>query len=119
MMPTSRTLLLASIVLGSVGAGARADVEYNRDIRPILTENCFQCHGPAAIKAGFRLDLRDEALKPAESKAMPIVPGKPMESALVKRIFSKDAEEVMPPANSHKTLKAEQKELLKKWITEG
>src|ERR1035438_8086987 len=104
MMPTSRTLLLASILLGSVAAGARADVEYNRDIRPILTDNCFRCHGLTAKKGGFRLDLRYEAIKPAKSKATPIVPGKPMESELVKRIFSKDADEMMPPANSHKTL---------------
>jgi mono/diheme cytochrome c family protein len=119
MMPTSRTLLLASILLGTVAAGARADVEYNRDIRPILTENCFRCHGPAAKKGGFRLDVRDEAIKPAKSKRAPIVPGKPMESELVKRIFSADADEVMPPPNSHKTLKAEQKEMLKKWIAQG
>ena len=119
MMPTSRTLLLASVLLGSVASGTRADVEYNRDIRPILTDNCFKCHGPAAKKGGFRLDLRDEAIKPAKSKRPPIVPGNPAESELVNRIFSADADEVMPPPTAHKTLKAAQKELLKKWIAEG
>ena len=121
MTPTPRMLLLALTVLGSThfSGGARADVEYNRDIRPILTENCFKCHGPAAKKGGFRLDLRDEAIKPAKSGARAIVAGKPAESTLIKRIFSTDADEVMPPANSHKTLKTEQKELLKKWIAEG
>ncbi len=118
MTPTTRTLLLASIVFSPVAA-AHADVEYNRDVRPILTENCFQCHGPAAKKGGFRLDLGDEAIKPAKSGARPIVEGKPGESALVQRIFSTDAEELMPPASSHKTLKEEQKELLKKWIAQG
>lgn len=119
MMPTTRTLLLATITLGLAAVCARADVEYNRDVRPILTENCFKCHGPAAKKGGFRLDMREDATRPAKSKRAPIVPGKPGESELVKRIFSKDADEVMPPPNAHKTLKPAQMETLKKWIAEG
>src|SRR5438552_404150 len=102
MTPTLRKLLLASIILGSAAAGARADIEYNRDIRPILADNCFHCHGPAAKKGGFRLDVREEATKAAKSGGRPIVEGKPEMSELVKRIFSKDADEEMPPASSHK-----------------
>ena len=120
MMPTTRSLLVASIVLGC-GVSLRADdLQYNRDIRPILTEHCFKCHGPAAKKGGFRLDVREDAVKPAKSKRAPIVAGKPGESELVRRIFSADADDVMPPpATTHKGLKPEQKELLKKWIVEG
>ncbi len=119
MMPTTHKLLFASLLVGLVTAGARADVEYNRDVRPILTENCFKCHGPAAKKGGFRLDVREDAIKPAKSGAKPIVEGKPLESGIIKRIFSKDADEVMPPPSAHKALKPAEKETLKQWITEG
>jgi dsDNA-binding SOS-regulon protein len=119
MMLTPRTVLLASIVLG-LGVRVRADdIQFNRDIRPILNENCFRCHGPAAKKGGFRLDEREDAVKPAKSKLAPIVPGKPAESEVIKRIFSEAADEMMPPPNSHKSLKPAQKEMLKKWIAEG
>src|SRR5216684_8400038 len=121
MIPAARKfLLLAFGVLGLGSCVVRADeIEYNRDIRPILTENCFRCHGPAARKGGFRLDVREEAVKPTKSGARPIVEGKPDQSELVRRIFSKDADEMMPPPNSHKSLKPAQKELLKTWIAAG
>jgi mono/diheme cytochrome c family protein len=118
MMSAPRTLF-ATLVLVVVATSARADVEYNRDIRPILTDNCFRCHGPAAKKGGVRLDIRDDAVKPAKSGATPIVAGKPEASELVKRIFSTASDEVMPPPSSHKSLKPAQKEMLKKWIAEG
>jgi len=91
-------------------------IGYNRDIRPLLAENCFACHGPDKNnrKGKLRLDDREIALA---RKA--IVPGQPEKSELVTRIFSKESEEVMPPPRSHKTLKTEQKELLKRWIAEG
>jgi hypothetical protein len=91
-------------------------VSYNKDIRPILVENCFSCHGAdsASRKAELRLDRRDEAV---ESGA--IVPGDPDSSVMLDRIFSDDPEEVMPPPALKKTLTAEQKELLKRWIAEG
>lgn len=100
-------------------AFAQSSVEFNRDIRPILTDACFKCHGPAAKKGGFRLDLREDALKPAKSGARPIVEGKPGESEIVKRIFSKEPSDVMPPPSAHRTLKPEQKEMIKRWIAEG
>jgi hypothetical protein len=91
-------------------------VEYNRDIRPILSDNCFSCHGPDKTrrKAKLRLDIRDEAVA-----AKAIVPGKPDESGLVERVFHADAEQVMPPVKSNKKLTAEQKALLKRWVAEG
>ena len=81
------------------GPAARAgeDVRFNRDVRPILADTCFRCHGPAVKKAGLRLDQRDVALKPTESGAVPIVPGNAEESEVIRRIFSDDASEVMPP----------------------
>ena len=86
-----------------------AKVEYNRDIRPILAENCFACHGPdsAARKADLRLDQREAAVE-----AGAIVPGDPETSELIARILDGRPPEVMPPPKSHKTLTAAQKELL-------
>jgi hypothetical protein len=121
-------LPLAALVVGLVSA--RADnppapatpapsgkLEYNRDIRPILAENCFACHGTdsAARKAGLRLDQRDSAIDKGA-----IEPGKPDKSELVERInLPEDDKQAMPPAKSHKTLKPEQKETLKRWIAQG
>jgi hypothetical protein len=96
--------------------GVPARIEFNRDIRPIITENCFACHGPDKNqrKAKLRLDVRDTALERGA-----IVPGKPAESKLVEHIFSDDPDEVMPPPKSRKSLTAAQKQLLKEWIAAG
>jgi len=93
-----------------------APVSFNRDIRPILSDNCFSCHGPDAShrQADLRLDLRNDALS-----AGAIMPGKPAESTLVSRVNATDADELMPPPESHKKLDAKQKELLARWIEEG
>jgi hypothetical protein len=125
------------VVLVLVGAGAgwticsaslRADaakpdgkVEYDRDIRPILSNNCFKCHGPDARErqVGLRLDIREEALKPTELGGKAIIPGKPEASALVTRISSPKASRVMPPPESGKKLTANEKDLLKRWIEQG
>ncbi len=90
-------------------------ISYNRDIRPILSDNCFYCHGPDANKrkGKLRLDVREDALKKA------IVEGKPDESELVKRIFQADPDELMPPPDSAKKLTPAQKDLLKRWIAQG
>lgn len=113
-------LLLSGLVLASV-AFAAPKVDFNREIRPVLSDNCFACHGPDAkkMKAGLRLDLRDVATKPLKSGETAIIPGKPEESELVRRIFALDSDDLMPPAQSHKTLTTAQKELLKRWIAEG
>ena len=96
-------------------------VQFNRDIRPILAENCFYCHGRDANKrkAGLRLDDRDIATHAVDSGEIAIVPGDPGKSELVVRIFSDDPDEQMPPPKSNRVLTAPQKETLKRWIAEG
>ena len=96
-------------------------LEYNRDIRPILAENCFGCHGPdsAARKAGLRLDQFAEATAPRKDKEPAIVPGKTDAGALLARINAPKAEEVMPPTKTHKTLTAREKTVLRDWIAAG
>jgi len=91
-------------------------LQFNRDIRPILSDNCFACHGPDKNKrkAKLRLDDRDNAL---EKKAL--VPGKPDESELVARVLSQDETDVMPPPETHKKLTSAQKNILKRWVAEG
>ena len=98
-----------------------AGVEFNRDIRPILSDNCFACHGPdkAHQESGLRLDVRDATIKPADSGDAAIVPGDVNLSALIARIITDDPDEIMPPPKSNKKLSAAQKELLKQWIAEG
>ena len=93
-----------------------AKIEFNRDVRPILSDNCFSCHGNDAghRKAKLRLDVREEALKKEA-----FVPGKPDQSALIERIFTTDEDDLMPPPDSHKKLTAQQKEILKRWIAQG
>jgi len=106
----------AVAVFSSATAAETDAVSFNRDIRPILSDNCFYCHGPDAShrQADLRLDLRDEALS-----AKAIVPSKPAESSLVARINSTDPDELMPPPESHKKLDAKQKALLTRWIEQG
>ena len=117
----SCTALLLIVAAASRAVAADAKTEFNRDVRPILSDKCFYCHGPDKNhrKSGLRLDVRDAALKPAKSGDIAIVPGKPDESTLVERIFSTDKDEMMPPEEAHKTLTAAQKETLKRWIAEG
>src|SRR5271168_893253 len=94
-------------------AAAPSQIQYNRDIRPILVENCFACHGPdsASRKAALRLDQRDMAIKGGA-----IAPGKPDESDLVQRIFAADPDDRMPPKASAKKLTEKQKEMLRRWV---
>jgi hypothetical protein len=118
-------LVALSVALGAGAWAARpsaaadapgARLEYNRDVRPILAENCFACHGPdsASRKADLRLDRREAAVE-----AGAIAPGDVEGSALVERIFSADKTEIMPPPSTKKTLTAEQKDVLKRWIASG
>ncbi len=98
-----------------------AEVSFNRDIRPIMSDTCFRCHGPDknARMAGLRLDLRDEALKKTRSGVTPIVPGKPEESAIVGRVFSATPAKLMPPVSAHKVLTDKQKDTIRQWVAEG
>jgi hypothetical protein len=102
--------------LAALPTAVAGELSYNKDIRPILVENCFGCHGAdsASRAADLRLDVRDDAV---ESGA--IVPGDPDSSAMLDRIFSDDAEEVMPPPHAKKTLSEDQKQTLQRWIAAG
>src|SRR5438094_8811138 len=96
-------LLRAALVLAVGSCPSRAisgqQVDFTRDVRPILSRHCFKCHGPdeKARKAKLRLDVRDVATAETKSGHRPIVPGKPDDSELVRRISSTDETEVMPP----------------------
>jgi mono/diheme cytochrome c family protein len=107
--------------LGQAGARPGNRVDYNRDIRPILSANCFACHGPdeKQRKAGLRLDDGECAYKPLESGQTPLVPGDRNKSELFCRITASDSGERMPPPKSQKTLAQEQIDLLGKWIDQG
>ncbi len=116
MFPRTSLCLLLLLTL-PIGESMGDDgLNFNRDIRPILSDKCFACHGldKLARKADLRLDQRENAIA---RKA--IVPGQPDKSELIERIFSADEETVMPPSKSNKALTADQKELLRKWIAEG
>src|SRR3990170_2854834 len=99
------------IFLAASAYGADS-VRFNRDIRPIMSDTCFRCHGPdkGARMADLRLDIREEALKKTESGIIPIAPGKPEESEIIRRVFSEDPAAIMPPEFSHKVLTQKQKE---------
>ena len=112
-------VILVLIPIQSVVNHARAEppaLDFNRDIRPILSENCFYCHGQDANKrqADLRLDVREIAIE-----AGAIVPKDAAASELIKRINSDDPQELMPPPKSNRRLSAEQKKLLERWINEG
>jgi hypothetical protein len=102
-------------------AESQPEISYNRDIRPILMDNCFACHGPdsAARKAGLRLDSFEAATAERKDSKPAIVPGKPEESESYRRIVTTDEDDLMPPAKSKKVLTTAQKELLKRWIADG
>ena len=122
-----RTLLPLLAAVGASGllAAGQPDQEeavgFNRDIRPIMSDTCFHCHGfdAKSRKGGLRLDLREEALKAGKSGALAIVPGKPEESEVIKRIFTTDEDDLMPSKESHKVLTPRQKELFRRWIAQG
>jgi hypothetical protein len=109
-------ILALPICWGSASAADRPELEFNRDVRPILAENCFACHGPdsAARKADMRLDRRDDAIK-----ARAITPGDTEGSEMVARINAKDPKELMPPPATTKKLTQEQKDVLQRWIAGG
>ncbi len=117
-MPLSHAGRWAVVATLLAGPATAADkVSYNRDIRPVLAETCFPCHGPdaAARKAKLRLDDRQAAI----DKGV-LAPGQVDDSELVARLFKDaDDDQLMPPKNSHKSLSAEQKATLKRWVAEG
>jgi hypothetical protein len=119
-MKRSFSVLLSALAL-SAGSVPHAAVSFNRDIRPIMADTCFRCHGPDknARMAGMRLDIREEALKPTKSGVVPIVPGDPEHSAIIQRVFAANPAKVMPPNYAHKELTPAQKDTIRRWVTEG
>ena len=112
-----------SVVAATALSGASA-VDFNRDIRPILSDKCFRCHGPDEHERkggqnGLRLDLASGAREDLGGGAFAIVPGQPEKSELIARITSTDEEEVMPPLKTGKSLAKREIELLRSWIASG
>src|SRR4051812_41646808 len=120
MKLTQFLLFALSILLlpPSYAPAAAPPVSFNRDIRPILAENCLACHGPGTRKAGLRLDKEDGLF--GERKGGPaIIKGDLKQSLLYQRISTEDEDDIMPPPKSRKELKPAQKELIKRWIEQG
>ncbi|MBC8116628.1 MAG: PSD1 domain-containing protein, partial [Candidatus Saccharimonas sp.] len=99
---------------------AAEPVQFSRDVLPVLSANCFACHGPDEHErqAGLRLDVEAEAKKPRDDGS-PLVPGSPDKSTLITRLTSTDPEVVMPPPKANRQLKPEQIETLRRWVAEG
>ena len=109
-------VVVCQLGLATGATAADATLSYNEHIRPILVENCFSCHGAdsASRQADLRLDRREDAIEHGA-----IVPGNPDSTAILDRVYSDDPEVVMPPPETKKTLSAEQKEMLVRWVKEG
>src|SRR5947209_11041246 len=124
---TLRLAILSFVAVRPAVAGAPAGpayaepVDFQRDVRPLLSRHCFKCHGPddKARKAKLRLDVREAATKGGRSGEPAVVPGKPDDSELVRRISAADETEVMPPPSTKNPLSNSQKQLLRRWIAEG
>ncbi len=114
MRPMMRILFVGCSLV--VGVARAEELDFNRDIRPILSENCFYCHGqdPQKREADLRLDQRAAAIE-----AGALVPGQASESELVRRVLSEDADLRMPPPDSNRRLTTEDKERLRRWVEQG
>jgi mono/diheme cytochrome c family protein len=122
ILPLAGFALLSTLTPASADpAKSEPALDFNRHIRPILSENCFACHGPddKARKAKLRLDTKQGAFALLRRGGRALVPGKPEESEVITRISSDDPGEIMPPPKSGKHLKPEQIALLKRWVQEG
>jgi hypothetical protein len=111
--------VLCGLIRAAAAAGPGDSIRFDRDIRPILAENCFACHGPGAQEAGLRLDSAEAATRLLESGARAIDPAATAASEILVRIAAADPDVVMPPPHSKKTLTAAQQELLRRWIAAG
>lgn len=111
--------LVLSLLLAS--SASAAPVGFNKDIRPILADACFHCHGPdpGTRKAGLRLDTEAGFFTAKEGETPTVIKGQPDQSSLYQRLLSKDEDEIMPPPEAHKELKPAQIALVKEWIAQG
>ena len=116
-MKCSQIILAGLLCLAQIGSLSADDsVRFGQDVLPILSTNCFACHGPdeSVRKGNLRLDIEQDA-KAAHDSGVTIVPGNPDDSILMQRILSTDPEIVMPPQDSHNQLKPEQIATLQQW----
>ena len=113
--------VLAAATAAVQAADRPAKLSFNRDVRPILSDNCFRCHGPdeGTRQAGLRLDRREHAVRAGESGKPAIVPNAVADSEVLRRIDSTDADLRMPPPDSGKTLTPTQIAVLRRWVAEG
>ncbi|WDI41060.1 DUF1553 domain-containing protein [Bremerella sp. P1] len=113
--------LTIALILLIAQASIADEIDFNRDIRPILSDRCLACHGPDANhrEGGFRLDQRESAVGVADSGERPIVAGDPDSSELMRRITTSDESSIMPPLDSGKTLSNDEISLLRQWIKSG
>ena len=113
--------ILIVVFATSTLVAADRKIEFNRDIRPILSNNCYQCHGPDKnqLQAGLRLDKHETATAKLESGHTALVPGDLSASGLIDRMISSDPNLKMPPHDSGKSLTAAEIETLKSWILQG
>ena len=120
MIPPVFARVLPAVFCLAIPARAE-DPTFSRDVRPILSDMCFKCHGPddKGRKGKLLLSERDAALKGGKSGDPAIVPGKPSESEIIRRLHSDDPEEQMPPPSMKKSLTPEQISVLEKWIAAG
>ena len=109
-------LIAFCLIAVAAGIAPAAEIDFNRDIRPILSDNCFTCHGPSEStrKADLRLDQREDAVDTAA-----ISPGDPDASEIIARIETEDVDSLMPPPDSNKRLTTAERELLRQWVAEG
>jgi len=114
-------LCVVAIASGIARAGVADRVDFNSQVRPLLSDRCFKCHGPdeQARKKKLRLDLREGLFKELEDGWAVVKPNHPEKSEMVRRIFATDEDDLMPPPKSKLKLSDAEKELLKRWITEG
>ena len=112
---------MACFILAHGSARGATSLDFNRDIRPILSENCYACHGadPGSREGGLRLDERAAALRGGKTGLAAIVPGKPEESEILLRMRSAHDDEAMPPPDRKDRLSAEKIALVEQWIREG
>ncbi len=121
MMPKFSSLGCCVLIAIGTAVSAGEPVVFNRDIRPILSDTCFQCHGPdeGQRQAGLRLDIQDLSRQPAESGLVAIVPSNIDQSELIKRVLTTDPDLRMPPPDSGKSLTEHQVDLLERWVRQG
>ncbi len=126
LMPMLMPMLMLAACLSELAAAEPAapatdPIRFNRDIRPIIAESCFHCHGPdpGSRKAGLRFDREESFFAAREGEEPTVIRGKPEASPLYRRITSDDPDEIMPPTKAHKPLKPEERESIRRWIAEG